>query len=461
MRLHIGFVCFIFEPPTNLMPIISEKDFSGIVSSINNGSCVLFLGPHLERYITDHTSTPIIELLADELFKDTAFDYDLEPENAFRMATHYFENEQRVHGEAKARDLLIDKISDFYSKQEPDDLLKELADLNFNVIININVNDLMEKALRSIGKRPRVQYYNYKNALHNNELKIAPDTITARTPLIYNLFGSAESRQSLVLTETDKLRFSEELLQKESKASIPTEILQLIQPETSTYLFLGFDFNDWQLRLLFQKLGLNYESKTLAVYEANKIGKLTSYLYQNYFFISFTDQSPIAFIEQVKNFDATANKKTPTAKNVMVLYHEDDTAVWKTIEPQLKILERNEMINKAWQNETIMAGQNVTESIAKGLQEADVILFLASSNFNACDTLYTDQLNAALERHARQEACVIPIYISSMNLELTSYGMLPTLTPANGPLDLATNKEEKIKQIVADIKDIITYWQWK
>ena len=443
------------------MSNISQDDFTAIANSMSNGSCVLFLGPHLERFVADKEATPVIEQLALELFnKETDVDYDAEPENAFRMATHFFENTQRIHGEAKARDMLIDKISDFYSKQEPDDLLKQLAELNFNIIINVNTNDLIEKALRSIGKRPRVQYFNYRNALHNNELKIDTDSITARTPLIYNLFGSIDNRQSLVITETDKLCFAEELLQKESKASIPTEILQLIQPESCTYLFLGFDFNDWQLRLLFQKLGINYESKTFAIHESEKIGKLSSYLYQNYFFIDFTEKSPIEFIQQIKNYKPNENSNQGEAKNVMVLYHENDLETWKNIEPELKILERSEMINETWQNETIIAGQNISESISSGLEKADVILFLASSNFNASDTLYMNQLNAALDRHHKQEACVIPIYISSMNLELTSYGMLPTLTPANGPLDLAENKEQKIKEIVNDIKDIIIHWQW-
>ena len=73
------------------------------------------------------------------------------------------------------------------------------------------------------------------------------EKISVENPLVYNLFGSLDETESIVLTEEDQLEFIRNVVKDDPR--IPEEILGQFD-HRKTYLFFGFDLENWQFRLL-------------------------------------------------------------------------------------------------------------------------------------------------------------------------------------------------------------------
>lgn len=65
--------------------------------------------------------------------------------------------------------------------------------------------------------------------------------------------------------------------------------------------------------------------------------------------------------------------------------------------------------------------------IHKHLDAADVILLLISADFLTSEYCYDVELRRAMERHERDEACVVPVRLRPVNRHGVPFGELQTL----------------------------------
>jgi len=129
----------------------------------------------------------------------------------------------------------------------PSPMLRALARLDFPLVITTNYDQLFERALRDVGKTPRVSVYNPAG-----EPTTDFEDESAQSPIIYKIHGDIAQRESLVVTDEDYIQFVLRMSDKDPYDPIPLSLKHFLKRWTT--LFIGYSLLDYNLRLLFKTL---------------------------------------------------------------------------------------------------------------------------------------------------------------------------------------------------------------
>lgn len=245
-----------------------------LAQSIADGRCVLFLGsgtllcnvapiddPEGPAQLTVFNQA-LAQSMAKELQDNSVYFDPRESRNLPYIAQRY--NDLMLPGlNMPAREVpgLQGKLAkQFYESCDPDPRLHELvAQLPFRVVINTNPDAELATILNNLpvtdssAPRPRCvhRYYNMTNA--DGTATITPRPLDPGQTLLYNIFGSFEDRPSIILTESQLLDFTSRILNK-TPAIDPQVMEEFTVSDTppKSYLFLGFDFDQWYVKIVFQ-----------------------------------------------------------------------------------------------------------------------------------------------------------------------------------------------------------------
>jgi TIR domain/SIR2-like domain len=238
------------------MPELDKRFLRPLVERIRGGACVLLVGPG----VAVDTSLPerplITSLLARRLASDASLQgrcpTEMEANLRYVAQLHYESNRN-------LEDLAI-ITADFYEglKNTTTSFHRDMAELPFRLCINTSLDDFMLQAFLATGrKKPVSVYYNFRKPL-NSLLKQPSEA----EPLVYYLYGHCKDLYSLVLTENDLIEFLVAIVRGDPP--LPDRIKgRLGDPET-TFLFVGFGFQNWYLRVLLHVLKI-YGRKSRAV----------------------------------------------------------------------------------------------------------------------------------------------------------------------------------------------------
>ncbi len=139
--------------------------------------------------------------------------------------------------------------ADFYKNLQPDAaLLQKITEIPFRMIVNVNPDKSLEKAFLKNAIEPQFDYFTWRP---NKKIKEIVEP-TSDFPLIYNLFGSIDHYESLVLDYEDLFDHLKKLLNDEN---VP-EIVRTVLHEAETYIFLGTRLEKWYTQLLFRYLNM-------------------------------------------------------------------------------------------------------------------------------------------------------------------------------------------------------------
>jgi hypothetical protein len=105
-------------------------------------------------------------------------------------------------------------------------------------------------------KRPQKGWYSFKR---HSVVRLSP--LTPERPLVYYLFGHHEDRESLVLTEEDLIDFLVAVVKRDPP--VPDQVRSILQDRAASFLFLGFGFHNWYLRVLLKVMDV-YGHRTRA-----------------------------------------------------------------------------------------------------------------------------------------------------------------------------------------------------
>ena len=138
----------------------------------------------------------------------------------------------------------------FYKSNPPDDeLLKKMVEMPFRLMISANPDKFLVDAFAQYQQKLQFDYFSSNNK--EREYKI--ERPTDEKPLLYNLCGSIEDQESLVLDYDDLFKMLKTLL---ADLKIPNEI-RLPLMKTTTYIFIGFHFEWWYTQLFLRYLNMN------------------------------------------------------------------------------------------------------------------------------------------------------------------------------------------------------------
>ena len=158
-----------------------------------------------------------------------------------------------LSGPNASLDKMIDTIGLEHQKNTPSDPYKVLAELPVPVYITTNYNNLMVVALKEAGKDPQAVLCPWNDYVEDIEtiFEEEPDyQPTVERPLVYYLFGRLDDPETVVLTEDDYFDFLIGVTR--NKDLIPNVVRRALAD--TALLFLGFQMDDWQFRVLFRSI---------------------------------------------------------------------------------------------------------------------------------------------------------------------------------------------------------------
>lgn len=219
------------------MQNISEKDWRDVLGDIESGEAVLLLGPEFIRI----NGTPLGQHMRETLLRQNKED----------IAYYYERDEIFLFASPRSKVRVAREVKHFYSEIPPDALLlQQVIQIPFHVIVSLNPDTLVTEAFYRHGVKHRFHYFQHRQRDNENQ---EIEKISKAVPLVYNLFGSKDQDDSLVLDYDDMYKMLQSAL---GVPGLPTKLLRSLR-EARTYIFLGFQFDKWYSQLLLKFLSDN------------------------------------------------------------------------------------------------------------------------------------------------------------------------------------------------------------
>ncbi len=214
-----------------------------LIFSIQQKKCILMLGPDVSTEEMKGMSRPLTEILANKLAKK------IEPGIKKRINIDDLAEVSQFYYMKEGRHALEAQVSSFYGTRLSltNDFHMNLAYLPFYFTVTTTPDNMFFQALQEKGKIPHNEFYNFKGKKPGNVVMGTTDK-----PLVFDLYGKVDDPTSLLLTEDDLLDFLVALISK--NPPLPDNILSELGDESKCFLFLGFGFRHWYLRILLHVL---------------------------------------------------------------------------------------------------------------------------------------------------------------------------------------------------------------
>jgi SIR2-like domain len=223
------------------LPQFSYGDTADFISA---ASGVLFVGPELLRFKEDSNSIDesltyyVRRKLSEQYSSDIEFFHPTEHLFMFKSLT------QRT----KIKLRMTQLYSEIWDNPLFWDLNKKtlslLAELPFHLIVTVTSDNFIFKAFEEYGLKPKSSYF------IGGEGKIEDLVLPTKDkpPLIYNLCGSIENNNSLILDYNELFTYLKSVL---NRSRLPTNLDKALE-DASIFIFLGFEMHRWQTQLLLQ-----------------------------------------------------------------------------------------------------------------------------------------------------------------------------------------------------------------
>ena len=255
-------------------------DWEDIIDNIKNEKTIVFLGPNTYLSNDDH---PLEELMLKTLGVH-------DPDHPYIKT--YYEDGFFLFREKKYRRRIIRQMKEFYTKQfeEQEAFLTKLARIPFHIYIGMTPDHMLGRAFGELNLNSSQDHYNMGKA---------PGPYTAprkNQPLIYNMLGSINSNQSIVLTHNDLFDYLKSIfVGKSMPLGLKEELFNAVQ-----YIFLGLPFEKWYLQLLLRILSLHTrELEHLERLATKPRFELKKNIFKEQFRIEFIADEAESFLHQL------------------------------------------------------------------------------------------------------------------------------------------------------------------
>ena len=201
---------------------------------VSSQSCVLLLGPlfgidrnnqKLHRTLRNFLTTPPRSLSLDEEFDNLYIS----------TLTDGSQNSN-----------LIYEIDNFYMNVTPSEVYEKILSIGFRAIITYTSDLLLEKANNK--NEYDFAYFSAKGSQLSNELSQVSNV--SKKPIIYNIFGSVNDLNSLILDYDSLYDFLINILKADQE--VPLQLKNILG-SARAFLFLGFDLRKWYIPLIIRK----------------------------------------------------------------------------------------------------------------------------------------------------------------------------------------------------------------
>jgi len=425
-KLYLRFK--LYQIPSRM----TEDQWNRLLYAIKKGRCLLLLGAGASTMTKDGVTRPLTEWLALELAAQMRRNNhpleESESGSLLYIATEFLQY-------CKSIVTLQEEVEKFYGTYgiRPNGLFRSIAKLPFPLVVNTAPDTLLAKAWDSEFKEYNKAYYSFQKDRSKETADLQIEAPSGEQPLLYNLFGDVEDPASLVLTEKDRLKFIEDIIQHNN--AIPNAILKEFKDKI--VLFIGFDFEQWHLRIMPKKI-LQEEEINAQIFVPNggyQLSKSATVFFQKQYKMDFLPQDAPSFMkelqerwEKLDNSEAQVSKQAPV--RVVYLYAQEDKHWKEMLDKHLALLKNNQGID-TWEESMILGGEHEDAQVQQQIDQANLILLLVSGDFLASDKLYNEQLRQALNRNRENKAFVVPILVRSCVWEGAVFSKSKFILPRN------------------------------
>ena len=224
---------------------LKDTDWKTLITRIQAQKCIPFIGAGLckDYYLP---KAKIAEKWAD------SEDYPFEDKKDLPRVAQFLEvktEDKSIPIERLINEIVPNKLPNFKEESEPH---RVLAKLPFPIYITTNCDNYMMDALKVEQKDPKRMCCNWRDT--TRPLDRVPNVAN---PVVFHLYGHTEEPNSLILTEEHYMRFLINV-SKNPEETIPSQIQGGLMGKS--LLFLGYQVDDWDFRILLTFLDRFFES---------------------------------------------------------------------------------------------------------------------------------------------------------------------------------------------------------
>ncbi|TAF64474.1 MAG: hypothetical protein EAZ55_11605 [Cytophagales bacterium] len=259
-----------------------NRNINVIANNIKDERCILLLGPH---FWLDKDGKELHTKLADMVKQqaDLQIRYDVDDFLVFKSKSD--------------KTFFYSDLKKFYDQhKEPSPWHTKIAQIPFHAIISGSPDLMLKQAFDATGLRCDFQFYNKKQ---NSQDLNKP---SKDKPLLYNFFGSIQEEDSLILTSDDLFEFLFSVLSGEQQ--LPRELRSTLKAG-KIFLFLGFNFQQWYLKLILRLFELHRD--TLPFTEESQMTEELKTFYIDNFEMTFIDLTAKECIDEIYEFFKNEN----------------------------------------------------------------------------------------------------------------------------------------------------------
>lgn len=260
-----------------------------ILRRLQRGKAVLLLGPEVIM-ASQKENQPLKTVLQQFIKKDLEDSLD----EVDLQRIEYYSEDGFFFLEDNYRLEVVESVLQFYEGQKVTDLYKKLAEIPFHLILSLSPDKVLGKAFEELDLPYHFHFYdkkNYNQKLDDEKLNFQP---SVDNRLIYNVFGSVDNEDSLILSYDDLFEFLQKIF---NNYSLPKTIRETIL-EANCFVFVGFNYSKWYLKLLLRLM--NLQEKVRKVYGMDEPSrKEVETFFVNEFDMNFTRMDATTFVKEL------------------------------------------------------------------------------------------------------------------------------------------------------------------
>ena len=147
----------------------------------------------------------------------------------------------------------------------------------------------------------------------------------------------------------------------------------------------------------------------------------------------------------------TVRRREALRVKVFMSYAHRDERLREELEKHLSPLRRSALI-ETWHDRRIIPGAELDAEIDQYLANADLVLLLISPDFINSDYCYRREMRAALRRHAKGQARVIPIILRPVDWSRTPIGRLLATPKDAKPVTAWHRRDDALLDVAQSVR---------
>lgn len=377
------------------------NEWEQFIAELRAGRCCLLLGPEIRCMSVDNGNVYSVLDSFSNMISEKLQVLNVEYNNAEKdfhyVASKYIGSQYSDKPERFEKEIV--EFRESRLKCEPE-FFKDIARLPFNAIVNMVPDSFLATQCAAMGYEFVEDFYDYSAA--------RPVDLTDEMQLIYNLFGTYDYPDSVAVTEKRQLSLLKNLIS--GSPAVPDKITFRFSNKRNSFLFLGFNFNDWHFRMIMDVLKIpkpNNFSFSPKIGEGNEVAFLTKEFYSESIGLTMMEQTTEDFVAtlttEYQRRYGSFDRKLP----VLLDYHDNDLVQFQEVSNILGISGIRKRIS-TWDKRKLHGGDQVAET-ERQLEAAEVYIPFLSNSFLQ-DTKARDRVVKALDDPNKKVIPVIANY---------------------------------------------------